>query len=513
MDGSQSIWQPCPLMYRILNRVLELVPTGRVLDMNCSGILPFFNQRNKEKFRLSLKSQLLDPNINDHPDIRYGEAILQDVSSLVLEVLDQRNSNMCIQVLSVKCLSRTDRQFLHVLLHKDQGNDRIVFECKKGYPDKRRQQMSTHIKLLQKGKKNRLLGIILHGIDRALRCALYDEALLRIRLALRLFHQIGEAPTELIERLSMVYMAKGDNKRAVDYLRLMVAQVKAGLSQCYALISLAAQLISLEESPENFSQAKECLARVKKLESDVVGDERWLVGSMRLNTAALLFFKAKNEHEALESLVQSYRQLEQQGLLHKFASQAAILCDNAIRVALHVDEHEALVWAERILRLELHEPHLFMRCSKALLKLKKWEEALQFADLAVEYGYPVGQVGVHRALCFYNLGEYDKALLEVEKAEKYTQRNAQTCLMRAVVLEELQDFEAAQLNYEWALERDSENGSVWADYARVLWLKGEPIRSREALTTAIKLDPHRAELQDLMRTIFPMERIGEAAHD
>ncbi|QDX93401.1 tetratricopeptide repeat protein [Brevibacillus laterosporus] len=516
VNSKFSKWKPCPIMSQIVNDVLQIYTEIQAYSQRIEptleipvSLVPFINPLLRKRLGLFYMPSLT-PDNNDHPEEKTSYQLIQCVANVIRTIQKTMQQTLVLVLPAGLSISKTDRLFLkavdkHVTFkwyEQDVREQRSDFPDKMYTPKLKQAKQTVSFYTRRITREQRLLSLIIGGIDRALQAAFYHEANRKIVMATRLFRRMGPIPYSLKERQAFVYLALQQHQRAIKHLFWLVEHARTPIEGCHARISLAAQLITQDQQKESFEQARRCLAEVKQLEREVVGTERILLESMRLNTTALLLYRRKKYRSALQKLERAFATIDNNELVEKYAGQVSIVSDNAVRITLLLYETKSSEkWATRLSRAAQYHDFGKIRASKVYAKLEKWEEAKDWATKALEENVAQPELYINRALCLYHLKEYKRMLQDVERAEAYGKQDIEIILLKATVMEELDKKSEAIDYYQQAICINPHHVHAWIDMARLYWDIGETRDATVALTQAIMLDPSREDVREWMNML------------
>lgn len=490
-----SAWEPCPLLSRVLSRVLHalaqsttpLPPLPQLLEPLAP---PWYGRRSGHP---SMVSSELDPT--DHRDHAYEDAVVPEAASLVLQALASMRVGLRVERPARVC--SIDRRFLELLVA--QGPSSPPVDVMLVNEECRRYTLPVGPPLTPK-RWARLLYIFRSGIDRALSAGFYRAAQTRLRLCMALYRRHGQLPPRpLVERLILTHAGLGQGHRALAWQRWLLGHAATNKEACETHIALAVQLYSSALTESKRREARRHLAQAKVLlasEDIAHAEERILLVSMWLNARALGLFRTGAKAMALSLSTRASEPLVGTELERTFAGQLTAQYRNAGRLAMDLGDLDlAIHCAERLAEIAEHYPPALERASKLFGRTGCWEQAVHLASRAIAAGLKLPRLFFHRAICLYRLKDTPGALADLDEVAQHWSRDSRVPLLRAAVLEQAGDLPGARGAYRAALALDPHRPSAWADLGRLYWLENDLPAARHALERAIELAPDNAELR------------------
>lgn len=137
-------------------------------------------------------------------------------------------------------------------------------------------------------------------------------------------------------------------------------------------------------------------------------------------------------------------------------------------------------------------------------KNKEYREAIHFYSKHIEL-YPEDVNGYYeRAMSFYHLGELNKAVLDLDRAQTLEPNNAFRYSSRAYVKSNLKDVDGAIADYKKAVHLDPEDAVAYNNLGLLLEQKGYKKRAEESFK---KADQLKGEEPSNMEAIISPEKL------
>lgn len=121
-----------------------------------------------------------------------------------------------------------------------------------------------------------------------------------------------------------------------------------------------------------------------------------------------------------------------------------------------------------------------------LVKERKFKEALECYTKAIELDKSDPALYSNRSLMHYNLKDYNKALLDANKALSLNPNHGKAYLRKGNALEELKRYEEALCIYQKGLEVDSNNTQLLEAYQKLEILLNNPNEENEEEKSEVK---------------------------
>lgn len=500
VTGHSSVWLPCPLMHKALNAVLAVHAACRSTELAIPAVFhPMLSVKVRNTYGIPA-AQLLTDNNNGHADRDVDGKLERTLAVLLTRILRVIQRKLHIACENRNYLSSADRRFLQGISCCFPEGTTIEYDHAAKRP--RAILLQRTYVYINKHNPYRVFAAALQGIDRAMKLALYKDALARIRLSISLLAGHPEFFPSLMERKYLVHMILGQKQLTNDCLQWLYRHADEPAVRSGALLTLAVQQLSPSAKPDHFHQARRFLAEVRILEPFLKPPQNILHISMRLNTQSLWFYRKGKLNMSLCKLEESYRVLQRHGLLRMFEAQGGIVCANAVKTALKSGrKKDAWMWADRLAALAVSDPLAAIRCSKAFFELKRWSEAIDWIDISIARSAPSADLLIMRAQCYLHLELPLQAAEDLDAAEEMAKDDIRIPLLRAVAHEDIGNYTGAAASIWQALRLNPRHVNAWADLARIYWLQDKRRRARTALLCGLRLDPSRTDLQERLNSL------------
>ena len=200
----------------------------------------------------------------------------------------------------------------------------------------------------------------------------------------------------------------------------------------------------------------------------------------RTFNAGLLQFQEKDFQgaKATFSLALSYKPLFENALLNR-----AFVCMELKQYALAQSDFTA------VLNLNPSLEAAELGLAQALANQKKFNEALEIFSKLKQRGMPDHLPYYESGMCFFSLGEYDKAMQEFTHAVELKPDFVFGWNDLASTKRMQKDFEGAKQGYLKAIEMDPRFAIAWANLGSVLRIIHDYAGAIEAYTKALSFDP------------------------
>ncbi|MDR0268158.1 MAG: tetratricopeptide repeat protein [Paenibacillus sp.] len=500
VTGYSSVWQPCPLMHKALNAVLAGHAACRSAELAIpTAFHPMLSVKNRITYAIPA-AQLLTDNNNGHADRHAGEELIRSLALFLTRILRLIHRKLHVACEKRNYLSSADRMFLREVSRCSPEGMTTVYIHTGSQP---RSVLLQHTyAYIRKNNPHRVFAAALQGIDRAMRLALYKEALARIRLSTAMLAGHLEFLPSLMERKYLVHMILGQKRLTNACLQWLYRHSEEPAVRSGTLLTLAVQQLFSFAGPDHFHKARRFLAEARVLESLLESPQKIMHISMRLNTQALWFYRKGRLNVSFCKLEESYQVLLRHGLLRMYEAQGGIVCANAVKTALKCGRKtDAYMWTDRLAALAVSDPLTAIRCSRAFFKLERWSEAVDWIDISIARSAPSADLWVLRAQCYLHLEQPQQAIKDLNAAEEMAADDIRIPLLRAVAHEDNGNYTDASASIWQALRLNPRHVNAWADLARIYWLQGKRRRARTALLCGLRLEPSRADLQERLNSL------------
>jgi len=154
----------------------------------------------------------------------------------------------------------------------------------------------------------------------------------------------------------------------------------------------------------------------------------------------------------------------------------------------------------------------FLEQAKTLMQAGKHREALEFLNKAVSSNDQNSECFNARGVAYFELKEYDNALLDYAQAIKLDPAFYRPYYNRALLRVAQNDAQNALKDYAEAIRRAPNNAEIWVNRGQLLATTGQNAPALLDFEAAVKLDPKNAlAWYNRGNVLFKQENLKQAA--
>lgn len=168
---------------------------------------------------------------------------------------------------------------------------------------------------------------------------------------------------------------------------------------------------------------------------------------------------------------------------------------------------EAVTTYKAAFEIDANSAFAFDGQGQVMMLLEQWRDAIPFFDKAVRKDRTLPGPVLNRARCFIVLGDYRRALSDLNLAIQLDPMNAESFSLRAHANRELKDFPSALRDVDTALKIDDRLADPYFNRGCILSINPDTCEDAiRSFTTAIRNDPAHAMSYYLRGTIFLQQK-------
>lgn len=168
---------------------------------------------------------------------------------------------------------------------------------------------------------------------------------------------------------------------------------------------------------------------------------------------------------------------------------AKALFQRAIAHLQKEEWEEAEVWLRDSLKLVPDRPSTLTNLSATLVRLKRFDEALELAEKALSLDPNMAAAWANRAALFSQLRRYEEALHSCDRAIRLKPDYADAHLCRGTILKDLRQHEAALASFERAIQLKHDFAEAYINRGNALRDLDRPDEALASYEQALKLKP------------------------